>query len=168
MQWLVLHVHGPLSFLNSHLPHNRMVLFQIYLQFKLQKRNLDPLVCKPYLKDSFILDITCRFSWIMLLFIKDKWSVGFLMKLFQSTVAKQIFSFAIVGICFSFILCYLLSSHHECVGFLLLVFVFVLHLSRPFLIQTKRSHVLVQIVFKDHFPYIFVFFLITVPFHSFV
>lgn len=82
------------------------------------------------------------------------------MKLFQSTVAKQIFSFAIVGICFSFILCYLLSSHHECVGFLLLVFVFVLHLSRLFLIQTKRSHVLVQIVFKDHFPYIFVFFLL--------
>lgn len=54
------------------------------------------------------------------------------MKLFQSTVAKQKFSFAIIGIYFSFIFRYLLSSHNEFVGFLLLFFVFVLHLSRLF------------------------------------
>nr|KAF6440894.1 kinesin family member 2A [Rousettus aegyptiacus] len=43
IEWLVLHVHGLVNFLNSRLLHNRMVVFQIYLQFKLQKRNLDPL-----------------------------------------------------------------------------------------------------------------------------
>lgn len=53
-QWLVLHVHGLVSFLNSLPLHNRMVVFQIYLQFKLQKRNLDPLVCKSCIKDSVI------------------------------------------------------------------------------------------------------------------
>ncbi|OBS70248.1 hypothetical protein A6R68_01211, partial [Neotoma lepida] len=41
VKWLVQHVHGLVSFLNSLLLHNRMVVFQIYLQFKLQKRNLD-------------------------------------------------------------------------------------------------------------------------------
>lgn len=74
LQWLVLHVRDLLSFLSSLPPLNRMVVFQIYLQFKLQKRNLDPLVCKPCIKDSFILGVTCTFSWIMLLSINDKWS----------------------------------------------------------------------------------------------
>ncbi|KAJ6669934.1 hypothetical protein lerEdw1_000483 [Lerista edwardsae] len=45
-KWLVLHVHDLHNFLNSLLRHNRMVVFQIYLQFKLQKRNLDPLVSR--------------------------------------------------------------------------------------------------------------------------
>lgn len=57
LQWLVLHVHGLVSFLSSLPLHNRMVVFQIYLQFKLQKRNLDPLVCKSCIKDSVILGI---------------------------------------------------------------------------------------------------------------
>lgn len=56
-QWLVLHVRGLVSFPNSLPLHNRMVVFQIYLQFKLQKRNLDPLVCKSCIKDSVILVI---------------------------------------------------------------------------------------------------------------
>ncbi|KAM7149715.1 kinesin-like protein KIF2A isoform 6-T8 [Molossus nigricans] len=57
IEWLVLHVHGLVSFLNSLPLHNRMVVFQIYLQFKLQKRNLDLLVCKSCIKDSVILGI---------------------------------------------------------------------------------------------------------------
>ena len=56
-QWLVLHAHGLVSFLNSLPLHSRMVVFQIYLQFKLQKRNLDPLVCKSCTKDSVVLVI---------------------------------------------------------------------------------------------------------------
>jgi len=74
LQWLVLHVRGLHSFPSSLPPLNRMVLFQIYLQFKLQKRNLDPLVCKPCIKDSVIMGVTCTFSWIMLLSINEKWS----------------------------------------------------------------------------------------------
>lgn len=66
LQCLVLDARDLLSFLSSLPLLNRMVVFQIYLQFKLQKRNLDPLVCKRCIKDSFILDVTCAFSWIML------------------------------------------------------------------------------------------------------
>lgn len=76
LQWLVLHARDLLSFPSSLPPLSRMVVFQIYLQFKLQKRNLDPLVCKPCIEDSFILGVTCTFSWIMLLSINDKWSTG--------------------------------------------------------------------------------------------
>lgn len=112
LQWLVLHVHDLLSFPSSLPPLNRMVVFQIYLQFKLQKRNLDPLVCKPCIKDSFILGITRTFSWIMLLSINDKWSTCSVVYelswgAFQKAVAKHMFIFIVIilvfGICFSFI-----------------------------------------------------------------